>query len=382
MQTKARPFVLSVMFVILVFGSFSCAPKVTVPPVSEQVSEDAFLKAEKLFEKGDYQNALEKYMAYLGQYPDTDLAAVALMKVANIYVLKQDYENARINYEKLIRDFPASMFAEDARIELLAVLLVQEKYAELLMRSQDIPREKLSRIQKIRMMMMIGDAHMATGALVDATENFIIAYGLATPLEQNIISEKIKDAFVGLTEADIRMLVERLEKPEDIKIVMALKELTSFEKDVIGCLLPLTGPYKSIGQRAARGMELAFNEWVAQGRSPFRLVIKDTGSDQDTTILSVQELLDEKVACILGPIITADLAARMAQERRVPIITLTQKETIPETGDYVFRNFITPNMQVKALLTHAMAEKGAKKFAILYPREKYGTTFMNDFWMK
>ena len=380
MPNSVRCRILYYVVSIVAIGIAACAPKVTVPPVTVQITEDEFYRAETLFEKGDYQKALEGYQAFLGQFPKAPMASAALMKMAAIYVEREDYENARISYERLIHDFPTSMFVNDARIEVLTMLLKQENYPEILHRATQIPVASLTRIQKIRMAMMVGDAHMATGALVDATETFIRVYGLATPLEQTVISEKIKDAFVGLTEDDIQMLVQRLEAPEDVRMVMALKELTSFNKEVIGCLLPLTGPYKSIGQRAARGMELAYHEWIGSTQKPFRFIIKDTASDQDTTILSVQELLDEKVACILGPIITSDLAANMAQERRVPIITLTQKEGIPQAGEYVFRNFITPKMQVKTLLQYAMEQRGAKNFAILYPKEKYGITFMNDFW--
>jgi ABC-type branched-subunit amino acid transport system substrate-binding protein len=59
---------------------------------------------------------------------------------------------------------------------------------------------------------------------------------------------------------------------------------------------------------------------------------------------------------------------------------LTQKDNIPDIGEYVFRNFITPGMQVKALVSYAVEELGLKSFAILYPDEKYGKTFMNLFW--
>ena len=49
-------------------------------------------------------------------------------------------------------------------------------------------------------------------------------------------------------------------------------------------------------------------------------------------------------------------------------------------GDYVFRNFITPGMQVKTLVSYAIKKLQLKRFAILYPDENYGKTFMNLFW--
>jgi ABC-type branched-subunit amino acid transport system substrate-binding protein len=37
-------------------------------------------------------------------------------------------------------------------------------------------------------------------------------------------------------------------------------------------------------------------------------------------------------------------------------------------------------MQVKSLVSHAVSELGLNRFAILYPDERYGSTFMNLFW--
>jgi ABC-type branched-subunit amino acid transport system substrate-binding protein len=94
----------------------------------------------------------------------------------------------------------------------------------------------------------------------------------------------------------------------------------------------------------------------------------------------MQELVAEKVAAIIGPIVTAEVAAVEAQANGIPIITLTQKDNITTIGDYVFRNFITPEMQIKALTDFTTNILGLNRFAILYPDETYGITFMNLFW--
>ena len=48
--------------------------------------------------------------------------------------------------------------------------------------------------------------------------------------------------------------------------------------------------------------------------------------------------------------VIADVTKKQeAQKLGVPIITLTQKDRITHIGDYVFRNFFTPQMLVKAL---------------------------------
>jgi ABC-type branched-subunit amino acid transport system substrate-binding protein len=46
----------------------------------------------------------------------------------------------------------------------------------------------------------------------------------------------------------------------------------------------------------------------------------------------------------------------------------------------VFRNFLTPVEPVKALVSYVVEELNLNRFAILYPDENYGKTFMNLFW--
>ena len=123
------------------------------------------------------------------------------------------------------------------------------------------------------------------------------------------------------------------------------------------------------------------NRFSARSGAPvIKLVIKDTGSDPLEASSAVKAILDESVAAIIGPVIAAESAAIEAQDKGTPIITLSQKNNITEIGDYVFRNFITPKMQVEALVSYAVNAIGITRFAILYPDEKYGATFMELFW--
>jgi outer membrane PBP1 activator LpoA protein len=82
---------------------------------------------------------------------------------------------------------------------------------------------------------------------------------------------------------------------------------------------------------------------------------------------------------VIGPVVTSEAVARESQKRKIPIITLTQKVRITEIGDYVFRNFLTPEMQVAAIVPFAIEQLGVERFAILYPDENYGNTFMRLF---
>ena len=175
----------------------------------------------------------------------------------------------------------------------------------------------------------------------------------------------------------------RLE-PDAVKAKKIIEELSTksvYSRYTIGCLLPLSGYYKSFGDKALKGIELALGQFCSQGDRPsIKIIIKDTGSDPDVAVNAVNELFEEHVAAIIGPIFTAEPAALEAQNRGIPIITITQKDNIADTGDYVFRNFFTPKMQVETIVSYAIEELELKNFAILYPNENYGKVFMNLFW--
>ena len=94
----------------------------------------------------------------------------------------------------------------------------------------------------------------------------------------------------------------------------------------------------------------------------------------------MEKLYEQGAAAVIGPIFTAEPAAVMAQSKGLPIVTITQRDQITLQGDYVFRNFYTPKMQVNTIISYAVEDLGIDKFAILYPDEKYGTKFMNLFW--
>jgi ABC-type branched-subunit amino acid transport system substrate-binding protein len=169
-------------------------------------------------------------------------------------------------------------------------------------------------------------------------------------------------------------------KREAQVLIKEINEKLDFKRRLIGCLLPLTGPYEAFGNRALKGIQFALDQFNSQSNQPaFEIIIKDTRSDPETAIKAVKQFDEDRVSLILGPIITSEHAAREAQIRGIPIITLTQKPGIPELGDYVFRIFLTPQMQIDTLVPYVINELGISRFAVLYPEETYGDIFLKIF---
>src|SRR3990170_4202294 len=156
----------------------------------------------------------------------------------------------------------------------------------------------------------------------------------------------------------------------------------------IGIILPLSGRYAQFGEQALKGALLAADIFEARSHGSkepgdqaniqpmhVEVLVKDTQGDPIASAKAVEELtLNENVVGIIGPLlsITATDTARKEQELRTPIITLSQKEGLTNTGHYIFRNFLLPSEQAKAIAAYAISKLKHKKFAILYPNSPYG----------
>ena len=384
----------TIIILIAAFFFAACAPKQLQPPrpVYVDPGDILFAQAEELFQAKLYEKALIKYTEYLSRFPKGRLTDAALMKTGAAWV------------------------------EILVMLYNEGKYNEAIKQANDIIGSKVAGINIVRTYVLLGDAHFAIGSPKDAVNFYILALNKAKDPAKEPIIAKINEAAGQLGTADIisfltqlkdelpagylmyrlgqnnaekeeyddaekilSQFIERFPGHENAlkaqRLIEEIRKKGVYSKYTIGCLLPLSGPYESFGRRALKGIELAMNQFCSQGIQPaVKLIIKDTESDADKAAAAVKELFDEHVAAIIGPIFTAESAALAAQDKSIPIITITQKNNITDIGDYVFRNFFTPMMQVHALVSYVIEELGLGSFAILYPDDNYGTTFMNLFW--
>ncbi|UCF93832.1 MAG: penicillin-binding protein activator, partial [Desulfobacterales bacterium] len=375
-----------------------------------------------LFEDQSYEQALVFYEDYLARYPEKPSAAAVLMKIARIHSILKDYEKARSAYQRVISDYPDSSWVPDARVEFLYAFYREGRYRDIIILAADALAGVTSTLHTIKLYALVGDAYLAMGKPMDAVRFYLQARSLATDFESEAVREKLHEAIAQLDSSELAVLAESIEDdvprgdlrfqlglnyvleekyddalnvlsefierhpqhenvPVAASLIEAIKKDASYNHYAIGCLLPLSGPYETFGLKALRSIELALAQFSAQGSSPaLNIIVKDTGADPTKTSRAMQELVEAQVAAIIGPMVTAETAARQAQDSGIPIITITQKDNIAEIGDNVFRNFITPKMQVEALAAFAFKSLGISRFAILYPDENYGITFMNLFW--
>ena len=160
-----------------------------------------------------------------------------------------------------------------------------------------------------------------------------------------------------------------------------LKSLAKVSSSTIGVILPLSGRSGAVGQRMLKAIEMGLG--LHYGKSNFQLAVIDTQGNPDKARRGVERLVrEDNVVAILGALSSreAESAALKADELGVPLITLSQRSGLTDVSPYVYRNSLTPEMQIHHLVHTAMTQYGMKKFAILYPNDAYGVESANLFW--
>ncbi|MDG2052069.1 MAG: ABC transporter substrate-binding protein [Myxococcota bacterium] len=118
-------------------------------------------------------------------------------------------------------------------------------------------------------------------------------------------------------------------------------------------------------------------------REGVRLLIRDTAGDPARAAAAVEELAEnEEVVAVIGPILsgTSDAAAAVAQSAGLPLLTLSNRVEISHDRDYVFRLRMTPADEVGFLVDYAYDQLAARRFAVLYPRSRYGRGMRERYW--
>ena len=405
-------------------------PADTKPPVKvvdqkppEQLTQKELLNAANLaFKEKNPDQAFDLYTQYIQRFPDASLIPAMLMRMSRIKKSQGEIRTAKKLLGRLALDHPRSSFAADARLELLALDFDSGDYKSVFKSASALLKTDMGRIHEFKVLLMVGDTYAAMNVPADAVYYYGKALSKArggekrrvfTRLDQAVRlldGETLEEMARGMADTPITTYLlfqlalnaieeERYEKAlsllsdlvathpdapqaqEAERLLDSLNEMAVYHHQTVGCLLPLTGAYAAYGQRALKGIEYALSVFSARPGAPgIHIKVKDTASDDKTAVAGLMDLYDAHVAAVIGPIATVEAVVDVAQKKKMPLLTLTQKEGVAKRGEFIFRNFITPRMQVKALVNYAAGQLGISRFAVLYPDEKYGNTFMNLFW--
>ncbi len=280
-----------------------------------------------------------------------------------------DKEKQAVLYKILMKEAEKYLFEEN----IPRTLAVYDRAFTIAMDSQKPAlKEKIDRIFVRADISMLEELYNSGN--LNALEPFFIYHlGLNYVMDKKYTSaEKILSSFEEKYPSHMHY--------DELCQLLRIARENMFNKDTIGCLLPLSGKYGKFGQKALSGIELALKDFQDKYNKKIVILIKDTGGDKKRAVECAEELCSKRVSSIIGPMVTALAVSKVAQAHETPMIAMTQKKLNTNGEKFVFSNFITPELQTKALVIYAFSQLKVKKFAIFYPRDRYGKKYMNLFW--
>jgi len=401
-------------------------PLINLDEIPQEV-QALYHNAEGARDAGRLEDAIDLYQKILEQVPDgSAIAMVSHVRIGELFSTKGNYVQSIHQALHVVKRFDDDPIYNEAQYQLarsyskLGQYDLSDKIAERLLQTSISPR------LEAELRAIIGDNLFGRDRAYDALPSYMKALKkkpakmliihVKTKIEDTIVNklsleelENVRaeyrfgfpsgyilyalslsyyesDDMTKAKEALNTFLTWHKRHPyyEDaLKLEQKFIEMELVDHFAVGCLLPLTGKFAKYGNMVLESILLATGVFDPINSNPIKLIVEDSKGDPETARQAVIKLATEdRVIGIIGPMssITAFEAAKEAQQLRVPMLTLTQKDRITAIGDYVFRNFLTAVMQVKTLVQYSVQNLGMTSFAILYPEDKYGTEMMNLFW--
>ncbi len=428
--------VIAILTVVMAFFIFSCEKKVILkePPLKEPPEKkaviDHFAIAEGYWDQKEYDKALAAYERYLREFPSGDRVRDALARKAAIYYNRNQYEKGLPLLLEVIDDYPLNekraeihlLIAKtyfhlreysESRLSALRWLELYKDYpgkeeiffllGQNLKELNDHPRllywwlkllesplMKAEKRKKIRSQ-LLDIIYQATEEDLKEMATYATGSSLIIPIYYKLaVSFLLSDRLEEAREAASKIVRFATEEEWVIianEVLQKIEERLKVSTNVIGCLLPLSGPFAIYGQEVLNGLELGLDIFQESNEdlSSIEFVIRDTEGNTKIAVEEIRELAEEERALVtIGPLISkvAEEVVEKAQELGIPIITLSQSEDVTTKGEMVFQNSLTPEDQLRRLVNKVIGELGLKRFAILYPANAYGRYFMNKLWDK
>ena len=171
-------------------------------------------------------------------------------------------------------------------------------------------------------------------------------------------------------------------KPPEAGLPAIIPPSAKLNRNTLGCVLPLSGQYADLGNKARDAILLATGTFDEKNKSLWKVIVEDSRGLPEGTKAAIAHLANaENVMAIIAVTGTAEAmdAAREADKWKVPLILITPKEGVTSIGEYVFQNFLTPTQQIRALVKYALDDLNCAIFSVLYPKDDYGEEMVKIF---
>jgi len=425
MNSHMRRNALFLLPAVLFFLLFPACQSPIIKPSPPPLPRDpALASAETAYIEGRLDRALELYTQQVEDSSEEEGSDLALIRMASIYMQRGDRRSAVESSRKLLQFFPESPHAFQANIIVAKNMLAADYLSEAREALDEADKQAASREDKLQAGFLRAELEKREGLRTECIIRLSRLRHIADAEQKQVALETIRNLLSQLTDSELERLeslygeqvpegyisYERCmrmagsgewayagdcledflrnypnhEYAEKAKIkLQEYRERQVSQVRRIGCALPLSGPFEPYGTRVLNGILLALKAFDPEMREKMpRLIIRDTESSPETSERVIRELAEnEHALAVIGPLgsDSASAAAQAAQELGVPIVVMSQVDGVTEIGPFVFRNSLTPSMQVISLIRYVALMHGVGRFAVLYPDNEFGWRMLKSF---
>ena len=381
-----------------------------------------YQKAEDSYHAGDVPGAMELWHQIVKDYKGTAIAADSMNRMGEVYLAEGRFDLAARYFNYIIFEYPAWEGLPLARLNQLKVMARMGRQKEVMKEAVHLWGQSVEHpgVRFGLAELMIGlynsrnDIETAFDwcssgfkaaqtperkkTLADLTKQTLaradgkVLHRLyeKKPSDEMIVFLAFRNAQIeaakGHKEEARRQLAKLLEENPDhplaqdiraaVRSVGVVENGLPLTSDKIGVMVPLKGPNAVYGDMVIRGLNMAISDW--KGSHPdehITLAVKDAGLDPDTASQSYNQLVkNEGVLAIVGPLGSQanKTVIPMANSEGVPLLSLTQKEGGAANDTFVLHAFIDSADLVNTLVRYCRENLKFKRFACLYPDDRYG----------
>ncbi len=381
----------------------------------------------RAYQSGRYRDAARSFTAFIENHPGDPRLAEALLKLGESLSVLKEKNRVREVLSRLIHDFPGTEEAERGRLLLAGVLFeggdAQEALAVLrtLFRKVRSPEVKAGAyLLRGRILLKKGETGLALSQFKksllvsgEGKENRSFYHQMVKALDASLPDQDLKryvdenpHGFPG--DLSLYVLGMRAWKAGDLnrasRIFVDFSDafpghplledarrfmnrgvlMQALSPVRLGCILPLSGPLKEIGNQVLQGIQLSLDRFNGMFQEEkVGLLVKDSGGDAFRAKMEMEELArDPDVLAVIGPLTSRAVveSVPVAEEHHLPLITpAATADGIGGLGDDIFRNAMTNASQGRAIARYAVEELGLHYFVVLYPDDRYGTELADVF---
>ncbi len=153
-----------------------------------------------------------------------------------------------------------------------------------------------------------------------------------------------------------------------------------YSSKTFGCLLPLSGKYKIIGDKALRGILTAAESMPGGGE--YRIVVKDIGDSEAklrSALISLAKI--EGLSFIIGPLPSKfiPIVSPKVNNEKIPTVVFPISDNESSGGPYIIKFYYPVEEQARVLASYAVKELGVSSYAVLYPDTSLGKRMKDEF---